>query len=134
VRVVYDTNVLVSALIFPGSVPEVVYRMALEGRVELITTRALLVELARVLTEKFGWDEVRTEQAVAQLARASEVVEPSRRVEVVRDDPADDRVLEAAAEGRADVIVSGDKHLRRLAVWETIVIMDPARFVAEHGG
>ena len=51
-RVVADTNVLVSALIFPGGAPEAVYRLALEGGIELVTSRPLLAELGRVLTQR----------------------------------------------------------------------------------
>ena len=58
-RVVADTNVLVSALIFPGGSPEAVYRLVLERRIELVSSRPLLAELARVLTDKFGWNQQR---------------------------------------------------------------------------
>jgi len=76
VRVVADTNVLVSALIFPGGSPEAVYRLVLEGKIELVTSRPLLTELGRVLTEKFGWNSNQAEEAVAQLIRVAELVEP----------------------------------------------------------
>lgn len=128
-RVVLDTNVVVSALIFPGGPPEAVYRLALEGRVELVTSRPLLVELGRVLVAKFGWRTERAEEAVAQLARLSDVVTPGETVHEVADDPADDRVLEAAEAGAAEAIVSGDRHLLRLGVWRSIDIERPAQFL-----
>lgn len=132
-RVVLDTNVLVSAFLFPGGRPEAAYRAALEGRVHLVTSRALLAELGRVLATKFGWEDPRVEEAVAQVARVGVVVEPRATVTVVRADPADDRVLEAAAAGGAEVIVSGDRHLLRLGSWRGIVILDPAAFVDRLG-
>lgn len=132
-RVVADTNVLVSALIFPGGPPEALYRLALEGRIELVTSRPLLAELGRVLTDKFGWEPGRAEEAVAQLIRVAEIVEPGEPVSEIEADPADDRVLEAAAEGKADAIVSGDSHLLALSTWRGIPIHRPAAFVAEHG-
>ena len=73
-KAVLATNVLVSALQFPGGTPESVYRLGLEGRIDLIVSRALLVELGRVLTTKFGWDQVRAKAAVAQLTRVASVV------------------------------------------------------------
>ena len=75
-RVVADTNVLVSALIFPEGPPETPYRLALEGQVDLVTSRPLLTELGRVVTEKFGWEPDRAEEPVAQLIRLPEIVEP----------------------------------------------------------
>lgn len=128
-RVVLDTNVVVSALIFPGGPPEAVYRLAIEGRVALITSKPLLVELGRVLVSKFGWGSEQAEETVAQMGRLGEVVTPSESVQEVADDPADDRVLEAAAAGAAGVIVSGDRHLLRLGAWRSIAIERPARFL-----
>lgn len=128
-RAVLDTNVVVSALIFPGGPPEAVFRLALEGRIQHITSRPLLVELGRVLVAKFGWERGRAEEAVAQLARMGEVVAPTETLREIKDDPADDRVLEAAEEGGAHVIVSGDHHLLKLGTWRSIEIERPAQFL-----
>ncbi len=129
-RAVLDTNVLVAAFIFPGGKPEAVYRLALEGRLEIGTSRPLLAEFGRVLEQKFGWDPDRVEAAVAQMTRVAMVVEPSEAVQVIAADPADDRVLEARRAYGADVIVSGDRHLLDLAVWRESGIVSPAEFIA----
>jgi putative PIN family toxin of toxin-antitoxin system len=128
-RVVLDTNILISAFIFPGGAPEAVYRAVLDGRVELVTSPPLLAELGRVLADKFGWESSLSAEAVAQVARIAIVARPEERVEVVLDDPDDDRVLEAAAAGGADVIVSGDRHLLRLRSWNGIRIEKAAAFL-----
>lgn len=128
-KVVADTNVLVSALIFPGGSPEAFYRLVLEGRIELVTSRPLLTELGRVLTEKFGWEPDRAEEAVGQVVRLAAIVDPREALSEIEADPADNRVLEAAAEGGADVIVSGDRHLLALGSWRGIQIQPPALFV-----
>jgi uncharacterized protein len=134
VRVVLDTNVLVSALVFPGGIPEELYRRAIDGRrVVLITSPPLLAELGRVLTEKFGWQDDYVRAALAQLVRIGEVVEPVGRLSVVADDPDDDRVLEAASASGAAVIVSGDRHLLDLGRWGDVPILTPAAFLAGHG-
>lgn len=131
-RVVLHTNVLISAFLFPGGAPEAVYRLALEGRIELVTSLPPLAELGRVLSAKFGWEDGMAEEAVAQVARIALVVEPSQTVSVVKADPADDRVLEAAAEGGVEAIVSGDRHLLRLGTWRGITVLDPGTFLATH--
>jgi uncharacterized protein len=128
-RVVADTNVLVSALIFPGGAPEAVYRLALEGKIDLVTSRPLLAELGRILGEKFAWQPDRVEEAVAQVVRLAEVVTPTESVADIVEDEADNRVLEAAAAGGADVIVSGDRHLVRLESWRGIGIRPPSAFL-----
>jgi putative PIN family toxin of toxin-antitoxin system len=132
-RVVLDTNILISAFVFPGGAPEAVYREALEGRIELVTSPALLTELGRVLSEKFGWEPARARDVASQVARIAEVVRPKQAVRVIQEDPADDRVLEAAAAGAVHVIVSRDRHLLRLGVWQGIRIEKAAAFVARHG-
>ena len=129
-KAVLDTNVLISAYVFPGGKPEAVYRLALEGRLEIGTSRTLLAEFGRVLGQKFGWNPEQVEAAVAQMTRIATVVEPSEAVQVVTADPADDRVLEAARAFDADVIVSGDRHLLDLGAWSEIEIISPAEFIA----
>lgn len=128
---ILDTNVLVSALVFPGGAPETVYRLVLTGRVEVAVSRPLLFELARVLTEKFEWEAEHAAEAVAQLLRVARLVEPTETVRAVSADPADDRVLEAAHAAAADLIVSGDRHLLHLKAWRGIRILSPAELVSE---
>lgn len=130
-RVVLDTNVLISAFLFPGGPPELVYRLALEGQIELVTSPALLGEFGRILTTKFGWAREPAEEAVRQIARIGHVMEPSERVREIKADPADDRVLEAALAGGAEVIVSGDRHLVRLGKWRNVRIVKPTDFLSE---
>jgi putative PIN family toxin of toxin-antitoxin system len=132
-RAVLDTNILISAFVFPGGAPEAVYRAALEGRFELVTSPPLLAELGRVLGAKFGWEGSMAEAAVAQVARIGTVVRPRRAVSVIEQDPADDRVLEAAAEGEADVIVSGDRHLLQLRRWQGVRIVRAVALLDEIG-
>jgi putative PIN family toxin of toxin-antitoxin system len=129
-KAILDTNALISAYVFPGGKPEAVYRLALEGHLEIGTSLTLLAELGRVLGQKFGWIPDRVEAAVAQMTRIASVVEPRETVQVVKADPADDRVLEAARAFDAEVIVSGDRHLLDLGTWSEIDIVSPAEFIA----
>jgi len=129
VKVVLDTNILISAFVFPGGPTEDVFRAALEGRIELVTSPPLLAEFGRVLSSKFGWEPSITEQAVAQIARVGTIVRPKEKVVEIVDDPDDDRVLETALASGADVIVSGDRHLLGLRTWRGIEIEKAARFL-----
>lgn len=122
-RVVLDTNILVSAFVFPGGVPESVYRQALEGRISAVTSPALLAELGRVLADMFDWEPDRVEEAVGQVARVAVVIRPEVAVREITADPSDDRVLEAASAGGAEVIVSGDRHLLDLRAWAGIDVV-----------
>ncbi len=130
-KAVVDTNVLISAFVFPGGSPEAVYRLALVGAFDLVTSPPLLLELGRILQQKFQWEPTMAEDAVRQVARIGTIVEPATSVSDIEDDPADNRVLEAAAESDADAIVSGDRHLLDLGTWRGIPILPPALFIAE---
>ena len=132
-RAVLDTNILISAFVFPGGASETVYRGALEGRYELVTSPSLLAELGRVLGDKFGWEASVAEAAVTQVARVGTVVRSRERLAVIADDPADDRVLEVAIEGGAEVVVSGDRHLLRLGEWRGVEVVRAAVFADRLG-
>lgn len=129
-RAILDTNVLNSAYVFPGGAPETVYRLALEGLLEIGTSQVLLNEFDRVLRDKFNWAGPQIEAAVAQLRRIAAMVQPTEQVHVVAADPTDDRVLEAALTFGAEVIVSGDRHLLGLGRWRHVAMLSPAEFLA----
>lgn len=103
----------------------------LSGDVRLVTSRPLLTELGRVLREKFGWEPEYAQEAVAQLVRLAVVVEPDEQISVIVRGPDDNRVLEAATAGRADMIISGDKDLLESASWRGTPIHDPATFLSK---
>jgi len=100
----------------------------LAGRLVLISSPALLSELRRVLGYPKLAAAIKDPEVVADLIEAAAVlVAPERTITVVSDEP-DNRVLEAAIEGGADYIVSGDKHLLALGVFAGIPILTPATF------
>ena len=128
-RVVLDTNILISAFVFPGGPPEAVFRLGLEHRLDIATSPVLLAEFARVLNLKFGWESDKVDSAVRQVSRIATIVRPTRTLHVISHDPDDDRVLEAAIESKADAIVSGDRHLLTLAEWDGVAIRRAAEFL-----
>jgi uncharacterized protein len=131
VRIVLDTNVIVSAYVFPGGPPEEILSAVLKMRLQLIVSRPLLLEVGRILQEKFRWEPSHAQAVIAQLLQAGELVKPSIQVSDIEADPTDNRVLEAASEGKAEVIVSGDKHLLLLDSWRGIRILKPRTLLEE---
>lgn len=127
-RVVPDTNILVSAIIFGGS-PERIITLAREGRIHLILSPPLLDELRRVLHEKFAFRDAALHAAEGLLRQIGEIVEPGHVISTIREDPPDNRVLEAAVAGEAEFIVSGDRRLLRLESFEGIPIVTARRLL-----
>jgi putative PIN family toxin of toxin-antitoxin system len=128
-RVVLDTNVYISAYGFGGK-PAAVIRAAIVGEYTLVVSPAILTEVADKLYEVLGFDDEHVRDVIRQIARIAEVVRPSATIHVVADD-ADNRVLECALAGEADLIVSGDKHLLELGAYEGIRIARVPGLLAE---
>jgi len=129
-RFVFDTNVLVSALLLSDSVPGQALAGALDSGTLLISSDCVR-ELANVLgRDKFDRYIDRDERGrfLEALVRESELVDATERVHVCRD-PEDNRILELAVNGDAGVIVTGDKDLLVLDPFRGVRIVTPAEFL-----
>jgi uncharacterized protein len=127
-RIVVDTNVIVSALVF-GGLPRRVFETVEEGYCELFYSAEIQAETRRVLHEKFGWEGQELDLYLPELWDLGQVVTPRQRINAVKEDPDDNRIIECALASRADAIVSGDGHLLRLGVYERIAILTPRDFL-----
>ncbi len=127
-KVVFDTNVYISALITPGGRAEEAWFLALEGRMEVYTSVAILTETAAKLRGKFRWEDEWIKKALRHIADVARVVKPALRLKTLKDDP-DNRILECALHAGAEVIVTGDKHLLSLKSFEGIRIMTIVDFL-----
>jgi putative PIN family toxin of toxin-antitoxin system len=128
VRVVADTNVLISALLF-GGLSEQIFLAGLRGEIQLITSPPLLRELERVLRGKFEFDVRLVKEILDQVKDVMEIVEVASRIDVISHPEEDNRVLECAVDGRAEAIVTGDtKHILPLKEYRGIKILSPSEF------
>lgn len=129
-RVVADTNVLVSQLILPESIPARALRKA-ETEGLLLVSEATMYELADVLSRRKFDRYVSRDDRKGFLLRLGAVAEFVEIVQVVREcpDPKDDKFLEVAFNGRADVIVTGDKSLLEMNPWRGVDILSPTTYL-----
>lgn len=125
-KVVCDTNVLIAGMVAEGLCRDIVKRRLLG--VELITSRALLDELARTLRRKFNTDPEQVPLLKAYRERAT-LVRPITLPHPVCRDRDDDKVLATAVAARADIILTGDDDLLVLANYQGIRILSPRQFV-----
>lgn len=128
IRVVLDTNVIVSALVF-GGVPRGILELAEAGQCELFYSQPIQTEVRRVLTEKFDWPQAILQQALPVLWSMGTLVAPLITLNAVPADPDDNRILECAVEAQAHVVVSGDHHLLALKNYRSISIVTPRQFI-----
>jgi uncharacterized protein len=129
-RVVLDTNVLLSSLAFPGSKPDQVLQRVRRGEVELFLSSFILTELERILRDKFRFTKRQTDERVMLIRRMATLVDPRDRIALVAAKDDDNRILECAVAARADYLVTGDKeHLLPLQCIGATQIVTPAAFL-----
>jgi uncharacterized protein len=127
---VFDTNILLSALLSTNGNPFRCLALAKIGQVKSVTCQEILDEFAEKLLVKFKFSEEMAQVAVKEVREFSQMVEISGTFKAVPDDPDDDMVVECAVVGNATHIVTGDKHLLSLTSHQSIAIVKAAEFVA----
>lgn len=126
-RVVLDTNILISGVVFGGK-PREILEMAKTRVIQGVTSQILLAELGEVLSKKFDYPESRVLQINRKMKKIFNVVYPVESINIVRDDD-DNRVLEAAVTGKCGYIVTGDEDLLVLKKYKNIKILTPGEFL-----
>jgi len=129
-RIVLDTNVLISALAFPGSKPDQILYRIRRGESDLAVSPFILSELDRVLREKFGLTKTEAGTRVRAIRAIAHLVTPTERIDVITAKDDDNRILECALAARAEFLVTGDKeHLLPLGSYRDTRIVTPAQFL-----
>lgn len=132
-RVVLDTNVLVSGLVYPGSVPGRIVTAWRLGSFELVLSRYILDEMVRVLPRlsRRPLDAAEIRDLADGFMFLADVVDPDASSDAALRDPADQPVLATLRAAQANYLITGDKDL--LALAERYPIVAPAQFWARHG-
>ncbi|MBU0715473.1 MAG: putative toxin-antitoxin system toxin component, PIN family [Verrucomicrobia bacterium] len=128
-RIVLDTNVLISAVLFGGP-PRDVLELVISGAIDCSLSLPILDETREVLRRtKFGFSPEQSFQLLEELHAACDVINPTTHVQAVASDPDDNMILECALASNADVVVSGDHHLLDLIVFRGIYIVAPSDYL-----
>jgi putative PIN family toxin of toxin-antitoxin system len=128
-RVVFDTNILISGLLWRGK-PYQCLLLARSGIVQAVYCPPMLAELTDKLRHTFGFSENRIQAVLYDLRRVSTPVDVAGDLRIVAADPDDDKFIECAVAAGAAVIVSGDHHLLDLGKYGDIQILTAAEFLA----
>jgi putative PIN family toxin of toxin-antitoxin system len=132
-KVVLDTNTLISGLLWDGNEARVIEK-AENKEIKLFISPELIEELEGVLKrEKFckrlEGKEYTVDKAVSKIALIATLIKPTRKINVIKEDSEDNRVLECAVSAKVDVIVSGDSHLLDLKDYSGIDIITASEFI-----
>ena len=124
-----DTNTLVSATITKGNEFELL-KSVKSGEIRLTLSPPILEEFKKVISRpKFGFSEEQIDDVFKRIVNISGIVLPETKVDVIKNDPPDNMVLECAYAAKADYIISGDKHLLNLKEYKNIKIITTSAFL-----
>ena len=128
-RVTLDTNMLVFALGWQGN-PHRILQKVINGETELFISHEQFEELTRVLDyPKFDFTEAQKARFKALISAMATFVNPSARLDTIKEDPSDNKILDSALAAKVDFIVSGDEHLLALGKLGGMKIVSPSEFL-----
>lgn len=128
-RAVFDTNIFVSSIFWEKGNPHKAVEFALEKKAMVFTSVEILQELERVLRRDFEEPDEMIQRQIGLIVEYSNIVSVDKNVNVIKSDPDDNKILACAVSCGADYIVTGDKHLLELRVYENIKIVTAKEFV-----
>ena len=124
-RIVLDTNIYISAAITSGLSQEILGLAGKTNLFTLLTSEEVLEELKEKLLSKFDRSEIIAGIFIERIKKIAEIVEVSEKVEIIKRDPDDNKILECALAGKADLIVTTDQDLIKLKTFKGIGIIHP---------
>lgn len=127
-RVVFDTNIFISALTLPGGKADDAIMRIIDGDDTLVISRGIIDEVLTVLARKFSKDAEALSRVAVNLAGMGELVRPADKLAILNDE-ADNRILECAVSGRAEAIVTGDKAMLMLRKYQDIKIITLSQYL-----
>jgi hypothetical protein len=134
IKIVVDTNIVVSAYLVPGGKPDKIISLARAGKIDIFLSPQIFKEIERILlSPKLRKIHKTTPEETSRFIEAFKeviIITPGiLEVDVVSDDPDDNKILACAIEGRVDYVVSGDHHLTNLQSFKGIPIINPDMFL-----
>jgi len=128
-RVVLDTNIYLSGIIFGGNCRHILDLM-IKKKIKAVISPAILLEISQKLKQKFKWSQTQIFTTIKTIIKSTKAVQPKIKIKVVKADKSDDKIIEAAVTGSANYIVSGDQHLLKIKQYQKIKIVTPQEFLS----
>lgn len=128
-RVVLDTNVYLSGIIFGGNSRHIL-DLIINKKIIAFSSPAILLEISKKLQKKFSWSKDQILITIKTLSKTVTVVNPQEKLSIVKSDKSDNKIIEVAVEARTNYIVTGDKHLLQIRKYQNVKIVSPAHFLS----
>ena len=130
IKVVLDTNVFISALFWKGA-PYQIFKRILEGAVLNFVSLQILAEIKERLLDKFKLPPEKVKEFLEIIVFNSQIVYPKKKLNIVKKDPEDNKILECALEAKASFVISGDGDLLEIKKYKEIKIVSPKEFLSK---
>lgn len=127
-RLVLNTNTIISSTLWDNSVSHKLLIELINKNVEIFTTTEILNEYKKVIIRDFDYSEEEADEIIRKLISFIKIIEPKTRVDIIKDDSEDNKILECAIESNSDFILSYDKHLLNVKQFQQIKIITPEEF------
>src|SRR3989344_4287260 len=127
-KVVFDTNVLISATLWDNSVAQKFLFKCIKENVQIFSSQEIIEEYKEILARDFDYKEQEIGEILEKVFQFVTLVNPSKKVDIVKEDADDNKIIECAIESKSEYIVSYDKHLLKLKEFEGIKIIRPEEF------
>ena len=131
-KVTVDTNFLISATQWDYSVAHKLLKKLILSDAKIFTTQDILDETVEVLERDFEYSKNEAKNIIGKILLFAKLVEPKQKVDIVKNDPDDNKVIECAIESSSDYIVTYDRHLLKLKEYKGIKIITPEEFNKIH--
>ena len=127
-NVVLDTNIYISSIFWKGN-PHKIVELAIDKKIRVFISVEILQELEKVLRRDFQEPDEIIHRQISLIFEYADVIKTDVKLEVVKADPEDNKIIECAVSCGADYIVTGDKHLLDLVEYKGVKIVSPRRFI-----
>ena len=130
-KVTVDTNFLISATQWDYSVAHKLLKKLILSDTEIFTTQDILNETVEVLERDFEYSKNEANNIIKKILLFAKLIEPKQKINVIKDDPDDNKVIECAVESFSDYIITYDRHLLKLKEYKGIKIVKPEEIFKE---
>ncbi len=125
IKLVLDTNVLISSTLWKNSSSQKLLLQLIKSNAEIYYSDEIIKKKKKVLDRDFDYSEKEIEDIVIIIKSFSINVDPRIKLDVVKEDPDDNKILECASESKSDYVITYDKHLLRIKKFDNIKIITP---------
>ena len=130
-KVTVDTNFLISATQWDYSVAHKLLKKFILSDAKIFTTQDILDETAEVLERDFKYGKSEAKNIIEKILLFADLIEPKQKIDIIKDDPDDNKIIECAIESSSDYIITYDKHLLKLKEYKRIKIVKPEELLKE---